>query len=244
MVKYHILCVTSPLPDALRDYFHLRSLWFCQLQLTWNCDWRPVWVFRHSFTIWRCASLDDEWPNCFLSQKPPYAHLEEVTSHLWCWEPWSLALVCLLSTLALRVRDFSMDRFACLILVPPNPSKITITIPGSWTCFQLNFFSKGSCFFLLWTVWGCSRDLPSTPQIQIWWLAVQTFSKSKSAPHWLLVNSPECRETKWFEMIFSCSTVRNRTISFGGSWTNVTNVASYFWNCCDCCSSPAVHVCL
>lgn len=40
------------------------------------------------------------------------------------------------------------------------------------------------------------------------------------------------------------NTVRNRTISFEGSWTNVTNVASYFWNCCDCCSSPAVHVCL
>lgn len=105
----------------------------------------------------------------FSPKKPPYARPEEVTSHLWCWEPWSLALVCLLSTLALRVRDFSMNLFT--------------TILSSWTCFQLNFFSKGSCFFLLWTVWGCSRDLPSTPQIQIWWLAVQTFSKSKSAPH-------------------------------------------------------------
>lgn len=69
MVQYHILCVTSPVPDALRDYLHLRSLWFCQLQFAWNCDWRPVWVFRHSFTIWRYTFLDDEWPNCFLSQK-------------------------------------------------------------------------------------------------------------------------------------------------------------------------------
>lgn len=51
MVQYHILCVTSPVPDALRDYLHLRSLWFCQLQFAWNCDWRPVWVFCHSFTI-------------------------------------------------------------------------------------------------------------------------------------------------------------------------------------------------
>lgn len=105
----------------------------------------------------------------FSLKKPPYARPEEVTSHLWCWEPWSLALVCLLSTLALRVRNVSMNLFT--------------TILSSWTCFQLNFFSKESCFFLLWTVWGCSRDLPSTPQIQIWWLAVQTFSKSKSAPH-------------------------------------------------------------
>lgn len=69
MVQYHILCVTSPVADALRDYLHLRSLWFCQLQFAWNCDWRPVWVFRHSFTIWRYTFLDDEWPNCFLSQK-------------------------------------------------------------------------------------------------------------------------------------------------------------------------------
>lgn len=40
------------------------------------------------------------------------------------------------------------------------------------------------------------------------------------------------------------NTVRNRTISFEGSWSNVTNVASYFWSCCDCCASPSVHVCL
>lgn len=40
------------------------------------------------------------------------------------------------------------------------------------------------------------------------------------------------------------NTVRNRTISFGGSWSNVTDVVSYFNNCCDCCSSPALDVCL
>lgn len=125
----------------------------------------------------------------FSPKKPPYARPEEVTSHLWCWEPWSLALVCLLSTLALQVRDFSMNLFACLVLPPPTPptpnaSKITTAILSSWTCFQLNFFSKGSCFFLLWTVWSCSpQDLPSTPLIQIWWLAVQTFSKSKTLSH-------------------------------------------------------------
>lgn len=52
MVQYRLLCVTSHPPGAIRDHLHLRPLWFCQLQFAWDCDWRPVWVFDHSFTMW------------------------------------------------------------------------------------------------------------------------------------------------------------------------------------------------
>lgn len=47
IIKYYSQIVTFLVAGALRNNHNLCSLRVCQLQLTWNCDRRPVWVFRH-----------------------------------------------------------------------------------------------------------------------------------------------------------------------------------------------------
>lgn len=62
-------CVTSHPAGAFRDHLHLRPLRFCQLQLARDCDWRPVWVFDHSFTTWCYCFLGKARLKCFLSHQ-------------------------------------------------------------------------------------------------------------------------------------------------------------------------------
>lgn len=47
IIEYYSQIVTFLVAGALRNNHHLCSLRVCQLQLSWNCDWRPVWVFLH-----------------------------------------------------------------------------------------------------------------------------------------------------------------------------------------------------
>lgn len=47
IVEYYSQIVTLLVAGALRNNHHLCSLRVCQLQLTGNCDRRPVWVYHH-----------------------------------------------------------------------------------------------------------------------------------------------------------------------------------------------------
>lgn len=170
MVKYHVPCLVSHPPGAFRDHLHLRPLWFCQLQLARDCDWRPVWVFDHSCTIWCYCFLGNDRLKCFPSHKasicPP--RRGDISS---------MVLRAMITGTCVSLVN------ACIAGMRFSNTSGLLTILKYWTCFQLNLFSKGSCFFLLLTAWLCSRDRASTPQILMWWHAAQTFSKSECAPH-------------------------------------------------------------
>lgn len=185
-------------------------------------------------------SLATSDQSVFSPIKPPYVLPEEVTSHPWWWEPWSPALVCLSSTLALRVRDFVIC-LGCLY----SPKSLQTTswnteLVFNWTCSPRAPVSS-SC-------WLCGFVLGIGLQYHQFWcddLLCRPFPKvSVHLISRVGLTSQRYLRPNDLNMLFSRSTVRNRTISFEGSWSNVTNVTSYLWSCCDCCASPTVDVCL
>lgn len=245
MVKYHALCVMSRPPGAFRDHLHLRTLWFCQLQFAWDCHWRPVWVFDHGFTIWCYCFLADEWPKCFLSHKasicPP--RRSDISSMV-LRAMITGTCVSLVNACIAGKRFFNIPGLHASLHFPKNLSEITLSwnakLVFNWTCSPRDPVSSSS--------WLCGFVLRIELQHHKFWcddMLCKPFPKvSERLISCVGMISHRYQRPNDSEMTFSCSTVRNRTITFEGSWSNVTNVASYFWSCCDCCASPTVDVCL